>query len=96
MKRTFFFLILLSAFSFNSCDILDQAQQAVMLSKCEFRLSTLTNAKLAGVNVQQIKSYKDLSVPDAAKIASAYAKVAFRLVLHLMWNRKILMHTLPG
>jgi len=74
MKRTFFFLILLSAFSFNSCDILDQAQQAVMLSKCEFRLSTLTNAKLAGVNVQQIKSYKDLSVPDAAKIASAYAK----------------------
>lgn len=44
-----------------------------MLSKCQFRLSTLTNTKLAGVNVQNIDSFNDLSFVDVTKVSAAYA-----------------------
>lgn len=73
MKKSLFILTFLSAFILNSCDILDQVSQVAMLSKCQFRLSTLTNTKLAGVNVQNIDSFNDLSFVDVTKVSAAYA-----------------------
>lgn len=73
MKKSLFVFTFLSAFVLNSCDILDQISQVAMLSKCQFRLSTLTNTKLAGVNIQNIKSFDDLSFVDVAKVTAAYA-----------------------
>ncbi len=73
MKRSLLIFTILSAFVLNSCDVLNQISQVAMLSKCQFRLSTLTNTKLAGVNVQNIKSYKDLSLVDVTKVTAAYA-----------------------
>ncbi|HLN53931.1 MAG TPA: hypothetical protein VK212_09515 [Lentimicrobium sp.] len=83
MKKSLYSLILVSAFILSSCDILDQAAQVAMLSKCQFRLSTLTNAKLAGVNVQNIDSYNDLSALDVAKIGAAYATGSLPLTFTL-------------
>ena len=73
MKRSLLIFTILSAFVLNSCDVLNQISQVAMLSKCQFRLSTLTNTRLAGVNVQNIKSYKDLSLVDVTKVTAAYA-----------------------
>lgn len=73
MKRSLLIFTILSAFVLNSCDVLNQISQVAMLSKCQFRLSTLTNTKLAGVNVQNIKSYKDLSLVDVTKVTAGYA-----------------------
>jgi len=73
MKKSLFILTFFSAFILNSCDILDQVSQVAMLSKCQFRLSTLTNTKLAGVNVQNIDSFNDLSFVDVTKVTAAYA-----------------------
>lgn len=73
MRKTGFLLVLLSAFIVNSCDILDQASQMAMLTKCQFRLTTLTNAKIAGVGVQNKDSYKDFTVMDVAKVTASYA-----------------------
>lgn len=73
MKKSVFIIVFLSAFIVNSCDVLNQASQVMMLSKCEFKLGTLTNTKLAGVNIQNIHSYKDLSVLDVARVGTAYA-----------------------
>ena len=58
---------------FAGCDVLEQASQVAMLSKCEFRLATLTNTTIAGVNVQNKNSYKDLTVMDVARVSGAYA-----------------------
>lgn len=55
----------------TGCDILDQARQVAMLSKCEFKLSSVDQLKLAGVNIQQIKKLTDLNLIDAAKITTA-------------------------
>lgn len=73
MKKITLVGIVLFSFFLNSCDVLEQAQQVAMLTKCQFRLSSLQDTKLAGVNVQNKDSYADLSVIDATRIASAYA-----------------------
>lgn len=42
------------------------------LSKCQFRIASLVNARLAGINVQNIRSFSDLNFSQAAKVTSAY------------------------
>lgn len=42
------------------------------LSKCQFRIGSLVNARLAGINVQNIRSFTDLNLGQAAKVTSAY------------------------
>ncbi|MBU0487614.1 MAG: hypothetical protein KKA07_04020 [Bacteroidetes bacterium] len=64
-------LVLLLA---GGCDIFKQVDQMKAFSKCEFRLKSLVDAKLAGVAVQNIKSINDISMLDVAKITSAYSK----------------------
>ncbi|HLO90818.1 MAG TPA: hypothetical protein VK172_06580 [Lentimicrobium sp.] len=83
MKKLTFLLVLTTAFIMNSCDILEQASQMAMLTKCQFRLSTLTNAKIAGVGVQNKNSYKDFSVLDVAKVTGAYATGSLPLTFTL-------------
>ncbi len=73
MKKTLFIFVILSAFVLNSCEILNQASQIAMLTKCEFRLGSLNNTQLAGVNVQNYNSFKDLKLTDVAKLTTSYA-----------------------
>lgn len=55
----------------SSCEILQQATELHTFSKCEFRLSTIENIRLAGVDVQNIKEFSDINFIDAAKISQA-------------------------
>ena len=72
MKKIMLMLaVVITTIAFSACDILDQARQVAMLSKCEFRLSSVDQLKLAGVNIQQVKKLSDLSLLDAAKITTA-------------------------
>lgn len=72
MKKIIFMLaVVFTATVFSACDILDQARQVAILSKCEFRLSSVDQLKLAGVNIQQVKKLSDLNLMDAAKITTA-------------------------
>jgi len=57
--------------TFESCDVLQQATELHTFSKCEFRLNTIDNIKLAGVDVQNIKDFSDINFIDAAKISQA-------------------------
>ncbi len=72
MKKIMLMLaVVVTSIAFSACDILDQARQVAMLSKCEFRLSSVDQLKLAGVNIQQVKKLSDLSLLEAAKITTA-------------------------
>ena len=69
MKFNRFIALLLIAFVLiPACDIL---QQIVTFTKCEFKMNSLTNANLAGINVQQKKSFKDLGYMDAINVTKA-------------------------
>lgn len=42
-----------------------------MLAKCDFRLKTVENTNLAGVNIQRVQKLSDLNFIDAARISAA-------------------------
>jgi len=61
-------IIIVSIFILSSCA---QLTEMVNLSKCEFKLNTIENLTLVGINIQQIKGVSDLSWGDAAKVTAA-------------------------
>lgn len=42
------------------------------LAKCQFRIASVGNTQLAGINVQNIRTFSDLSFAQAGKITSSY------------------------
>lgn len=78
MKLRNSFLALLLLFTFTQCRSLRELQS---FARCDFRLATVENTMLAGVNVQQIKSVADLNLSQAARITTAYASGALPLSL---------------
>jgi LEA14-like dessication related protein len=56
---------------FNGCDVAHQAQQATTLAKCDFRILSAENINLAGINIENSSSIKNLNISDAAKIMMA-------------------------
>lgn len=65
--------------SFTSCDVMQQVSQMNYLTKCEFRLESVQQLNLAGINVQNVKSISDLNMLDAARLASAVSSQRFPL-----------------
>ena len=60
-----------------------QLQQMQNMAKCEFRINKVENIQLASINIQNIKSYQDLSLLDATKITAAVAGGKLPLSLRL-------------
>lgn len=58
---------------FTSCDVVKQVSQMANLTKCDFRLESVQRLTLAGVNIQNVKKMSDVTMFDAAKLASAVA-----------------------
>lgn len=71
-KLTFWVLTLTLLFT-SSCDVLQQAQQAMNLLNCEFRLKSADQIQVAGISVQNVKNVSDLSITDGAKLMAAVA-----------------------
>jgi hypothetical protein len=63
----------------NACDVLQEAQKMAYLSKCDFRMQSVNQLVLAGINVQNIHKLSDLSLLDAAKLTNAVATNQFPL-----------------
>lgn len=53
-----------------SCDILQQVGEMQMLSKCEFRINTVTDINLAGVNVSNIRHISDIRPLDVLMLTN--------------------------
>lgn len=61
-------VLLFVSFTFNSCSFL---KEMAALGKCEFRLTTLENPELAGIDVSQVRSYSDIGLTDLAILTSS-------------------------
>ena len=88
IKKSFFRFALIALVTvtialLQGCDVVQQAQQAVNLTNCQFRISTVENVTVAGVNIQNYKTIKDLTMTDAAKIMAAATKTSFPLTFRL-------------
>jgi LEA14-like dessication related protein len=63
-------LVLLSGL-LGSCSFLKEIST---LAKCEFRMTTLENPRLAGVDVSRIRSYSDIGLADMALLTASIVK----------------------
>ena len=57
----------------SSCGLFEQVGQMATLTKCDFKLQSVKQLTLAGVNIQAIKSISDLGLIDAGMITAALA-----------------------
>lgn len=67
----------------EGCSVLKQIQEMKNFARCEFRLATVENIALAGINVQRIRSPRDLNLTDGARFALALAQPQLPLNLTL-------------
>jgi hypothetical protein len=67
----------------SSCDVVNNLSSMYNFTKCDFRLSTVDNIRLAGVNVQNVTNFSNLSIMDVARITSAYASNQIPLSFNL-------------
>lgn len=75
--------ILPLAFMLHSCEVTQQAQQMYNLVNCDFRVLSANNIYLAGINVQNYHSIRDVSMMDVAKLTAALTKPTFPLSFQL-------------
>ena len=64
-------VLLFVSFMINSCSFL---KEMASLGKCEFRLTTLENPVLAGIDVSQVRSYSDIGLADLAILTTSIIK----------------------
>ena len=78
MKNKALLFLLIIGTTFTSCDILNQLAS---FSKCEFKYQSVSNVKVAGIDVQNKKTLKDFSILDGANLLNAVTKSEFPLNL---------------
>jgi len=70
MMRKILLAVLCLVLILPSCDILQQVGEMQMLSKCEFRINTVTDINLAGVNVSNIRDISDIRPLDVLMLTN--------------------------
>ncbi len=83
MKSKTILIFVAVFFTLSSCEVFEQFTQMQTFSKCDFKLKTVENLTLAGVNVQNINSFSDVNLLNAAKITAALASGKLPLSLTL-------------
>ncbi|MCX6267998.1 MAG: LEA type 2 family protein [Bacteroidetes bacterium] len=79
----FILLLPLFAIPFSGCGVAKQARQVSNLAKCDFRIQSVQNVNLAGVELQYIHSISDLGMGDVARILAGFTGPTFPLSLQL-------------
>jgi len=67
----------------SGCDVARQAQRVSTLANCDFRLRSVEQVTLAGVEFQHVKSISDVGISDVARILGAFTSPVFPLSLQL-------------
>lgn len=64
---------IIMAIMFSSCSVFQQTSEMKTFAKCDFRLESVSDLRLAGVNLQNKNSVSDLGFMDLTKITAAVA-----------------------
>lgn len=80
MNRLIFYML---TACFCSCSVARQIGEAKRFARCKFRMTTVKNLELGGVNIQYVRSLKDLSLTKAAKLTAALTEKTLPLSFDL-------------
>jgi len=73
MRKIIYSSLLLMILIITACSVLQQTSEIKTFTRCEFRIESARNMKLAGVNIQEKHSMSDLSFMEFTKIGSVLA-----------------------
>jgi LEA14-like dessication related protein len=79
----FFSLVLLASVLINGCSVTQQAEQVYNLVNCDFRIRSVENINLAGINIQNTSDLKNLGMADMGRIMAALTKPTFPLTFRI-------------
>jgi hypothetical protein len=82
-KLIAFFTVFTISVVISSCTVTNQISQIATLALCDFRINSVSNVTLAGINVQTIRSMKDLTFSDAQKLLAAAASGSLPLAMQV-------------
>jgi hypothetical protein len=84
LKRSLFLILaIIFVFPYQGCDVAQQTQHAANLTKCDFRVLSVENINLAGLNIQNKNSIKNLNLTDATRIMAAMGASTIPLSLQV-------------
>jgi LEA14-like dessication related protein len=84
LKKLSFFVII--ALLLNSCDILEQINEAERFAQCNFSISGVQLLDIAGVDISHIKSQSDINVGEMLTIGGALANGKLPTTLNVNIN----------
>jgi LEA14-like dessication related protein len=87
-KLVAFFSVVCVSVILSACTVTNQISQMATLALCDFRISSVSNVTLAGINVQTIRSMQDLSFSDVQKLMVAAASGSFPLSMNVNMDVK--------
>lgn len=96
LQTTLLLLTIIFVMPFQGCDVARQTQRATNLGKCDFRVLSAENINLAGINIQNSSSIKNLNLMDAANIMAAMGRSTFPLSLQLNFEARNPNNTAAG
>jgi hypothetical protein len=73
MKKPINIAAIIVIMLFSSCSVLQQTSEMKNFGKCDFRIESARNMKLAGVNIQDKKSLQDMTIMEMTKIGGMIA-----------------------
>lgn len=73
MRRATIPGMIILALILSSCSVLQQTSEMKNFARCDFRLESISNLNLGGVNFQDKQSMSDISFVDLARITTALA-----------------------
>jgi hypothetical protein len=77
-RRILFPLLLVGVMFLTSCNILKDIQKSVSnLSRCKFKLDSVSGFSLMGINLSNKSSLSDFGLTDGARLAAAFARNEF-------------------
>jgi hypothetical protein len=77
------YLTVVSFILIQGCSFLQQTSEMTNFSKCDFRLESVDNVSLGGINIEDASSIADLGILDYAKLTSVLASGSLPLTFNL-------------
>jgi len=73
MKKIIYSVFFSLSLIVSACSVLQQTSEIAAFTKCEFRIESARNMRLAGINIQDKHTLSDFTIMDMTKIGSILA-----------------------
>ncbi len=84
-KRISFAILFISVLLTSSCSVFDQILEVSQLARCQFSIQNTKDLTIAGVNMQNKRSFSDFSFQDALALTNVLTsnEIPAQITIHV-------------